>query len=262
MNSDIRYKGHLQLAGIGPEGQRRLEKASVLVIGAGGLASAALEYLAAAGTGRIGIVDPDIVELSNLQRQILYTDADTGLPKAVCASRRIADNAPPKPVGPARRIASLNPSVETIVFESRFDDSTSGAILAAAPWDVALDCTDSYTSKLTVARAMARARLPYVYGAVGRFGGQVMTVLPGHACYGCLYGDGLPGDNAEGSCAGAGIFSGVVGLTAMVQACEAMKIAGGFGSPLADRLLTIDTFTMTFTTVAIERDQKCPVCNI
>ena len=172
MNSDIRYKGHLQLAGIGPEGQRRLEKASVLVIGAGGLASAALEYLAAAGTGRIGIVDPDIVELSNLQRQILYTDADTGLPKAVCASRRIA---------------SLNPSVETIVFESRFDDSTSGAILAAAPWDVALDCTDSYTSKLTVARAMARARLPYVYGAVGRFGGQVMTVLPGHACYGCLY---------------------------------------------------------------------------
>lgn len=247
MNSDIRYKGHLQLAGIGPEGQRRLEKASVLVIGAGGLASAALEYLAAAGTGRIGIVDPDIVELSNLQRQILYTDADTGLPKAVCASRRIA---------------SLNPSVETIVFESRFDDSTSGAILGAAPWDAALDCTDSYTSKLTVARAMARARLPYVYGAVGRFGGQVMTVLPGHACYGCLYGDGLPGDNAEGSCAGDGIFSGVVGLTAMVQACEAMKIAGGFGSPLADRLLTIDTFTMTFTTVAIERDQKCPVCNI
>lgn len=247
MNSDIRYKGHLQLAAIGPEGQRRLEKASVLVVGAGGLASAALEYLAAAGTGRIGIVDPDIVELSNLQRQILYTDADTGLPKAVCA---------------ARRIASLNPSVETMVFESRFDDSTSGAILDAAPWDVALDCTDSYTSKLTVARAMARARLPYVYGAVGRFGGQVMTVLPGHACYGCLYGDGLPGDNAEGSCAGAGIFSGVVGLTAMVQACEAMKIAGGFGSPLSDRLLTIDTFTMTFTTVAIERDQKCPVCNI
>lgn len=247
MNSDIRYKGHLQLAGIGPEGQRRLEKASVLVIGAGGLASAALEYLAAAGTGHIGIVDPDIVELSNLQRQILYTDADTGLPKAVCA---------------ARRIASLNPSVKTMVFESRFDDSTSGAILGAAPWDVALDCTDSYTSKLTVARAMACARLPYVYGAVGRFGGQVMTVLPGHACYGCLYGDGLPGDNAEGSCAGAGIFSGVVGLTAMVQACEAMKIAGGFGSPLADRLLTIDTFTMTFTTVAIERDQKCPVCNI
>lgn len=247
MNSDIRYKGHLQLAGIGPEGQRRLEKASVLVIGAGGLASAALEYLAAAGTGRIGIVDPDTVELSNLQRQILYTDADTGLPKTVCA---------------ARRIASLNPSVETMVFESRFDDSTSGAILGAAPWDVALDCTDSYTSKLAVARAMARARLPYVYGAVGRFGGQVMTVLPGHACYGCLYGDGLPGDNAEGSCAGAGIFSGVVGLTAMVQACEAMKIAGGFGSPLADRLLTIDTFTMTFTTVAIERDQKCPVCNI
>lgn len=247
MNSDIRYKGHLQLAAIGPEGQRRLEKASVLVIGAGGLASAALEYLAAAGTGRIGIVDRDIVELSNLQRQILYTDADTGLPKAVCA---------------ARRIASLNPSVETMAFESRFDDSTSGAILGAAPWDVALDCTDSYTSKLTVARAMARARLPYVYGAVGRFGGQVMTVLPGHACYGCLYGDGLPGDNAEGSCAGAGIFSGVVGLTAMVQACEAMKIAGGFGSPLADRLLTIDTFTMTFTTVAIERDQKCPVCNI
>lgn len=247
MNSDIRYKGHLQLAGIGPEGQRRLENASVLVVGAGGLASAALEYLAAAGTGRIGIVDPDIVELSNLQRQILYTDADTGLPKAVCA---------------ARRIASLNPSVETTVFESRFEDSTSGAILAAAPWDVALDCTDSYTSKLTVARAMARARLPYVYGAVGRFGGQVMTVLPGHACYGCLYGDGLPGDNAEGSCAGAGIFSGVVGLTAMVQACEAMKIAGDFGSPLADRLLTIDTFTMTFTTVAIERDQKCPVCNI
>lgn len=247
MNSDIRYKGHLQLAGIGPEGQRRLEKASVLVIGAGGLASAALEYLAAAGTGRIGIVDPDIVELSNLQRQILYTDADTGLPKAVCAGRRIA---------------SLNPSVETMIFESRFDDSTSGAILGAAPWDVALDCTDSYTSKLTVARAMARARLPYVYGAVGRFGGQVMAVLPGHACYGCLYGDGLPGDNAEGSCAGAGIFSGVVGLTAMVQACEAMKIAGDFGSPLADRLLTIDTFTMTFTTVAIERDQKCPVCNI
>lgn len=247
MNSDIRYKGHLQLAAIGPEGQRRLEKASVLVVGAGGLASAALEYLAAAGTGRIGIVDPDIVELSNLQRQILYTDADTGLPKAVCAGRRIA---------------SLNPSVETMVFESRFDDSTSGAILGAAPWDVALDCTDSYTSKLTVARAMARARLPYVYGAVGRFGGQVMTVLPGHACYGCLYGDGLPGDNAEGSCAGAGIFSGVVGLTAMVQACEAMKIAGGFGSPLSDRLLTIDTFTMTFTTVAIERDQKCPVCNI
>lgn len=247
MNSDIRYKGHLQLAAIGPEGQRRLEKASVLVVGAGGLASAALEYLAAAGTGRIGIVDPDIVELSNLQRQILYTDADTGLPKAVCA---------------ARRIASLNPSVETMVFESRFDDSTSGAILDAAPWDVALDCTDSYTSKLTVARAMARVRLPYVYGAVGRFGGQVMTVLPGHACYGCLYGDGLPGDNAEGSCAGAGIFSGVVGLTAMVQACEAMKIAGGFGSPLSDRLLTIDTFTMTFTTVAIERDQKCPVCNI
>lgn len=247
MNSDIRYKGHLQLAAIGPEGQRRLEKASVLVVGAGGLASAALEYLAAAGTGRIGIVDPDIVELSNLQRQILYTDADTGLPKAVCA---------------ARRIASLNPSVETMVFESRFDDSTSGAILDAAPWDVALDCTDSYTSKLTVARAMARVRLPYVYGAVGRFGGQVMTVLPGHACYGCLYGDGLPGDNAEGSCAGAGIFSGVVGLTAMVQACEAMKIAGGFGSPLSDRLLTIDTFTMTFTTVAIKRDQKCPVCNI
>lgn len=247
MNSDIRYKGHLQLAAIGPEGQRRLEKASVLVIGAGGLASAALEYLAAAGTGRIGIVDPDIVELSNLQRQILYTDADTGLPKAVCA---------------ARRIASLSPSVEAMVFENRFDNSTAGAILAAAPWDVALDCTDSYTSKLTVARAMARARLPYVYGAVGHFGGQVMTVLPGHACYGCLYGDGLPGDNAEGSCAGAGIFSGVVGLTAMIQACEAMKIAGGFGSPLADRLLTIDTFTMTFTTVAIERDQKCPVCNI
>ena len=102
MNSDIRYKGHLQLAGIGPEGQRRLEKASVLVIGAGGLASAALEYLAAAGTGRIGIVDPDIVELSNLQRQILYTDADTGLPKAVCASRRIASIRPQARYSPPR----------------------------------------------------------------------------------------------------------------------------------------------------------------
>lgn len=238
-----RYRGHTALCEIDIEGQRRLLNAKVVIAGCGGLASTAISTLAASGAGHLLLVDGDRVETSNLQRQTIHHPSDLG--------RLKVDSARDK-------IAALNPDVTVTTIPRFLTADNAREIIGNA--DIVLDCTDSFTSKATVARACVDAGVPLVTGAVSRFSGQVMTWMPGTACYGCLYGLETPRDNSDTSCAAQGIFSGIVGIVGVIQASEAMKYIMGFGDLLTNRLLTIDTITMQFTTVNLSPDESCPLC--
>lgn len=236
-----RYLGHISLPGMGVEGQRRLMDAHVAVAGCGGLGSAMLPWLAAAGIGRFTLIDGDTVEPSNLQRQLIHTVADIGRPKAESA---------------AEEIHRLNPEARVEIVNEFLTAENAARLLAGA--GIIADCTDSLASKTTVARAAVEMGLPCAMAAVMRFGAQLTTCLPGAPCYGCLYGDA--GADAGSSCALEGIFNGVVGVAGTLQACEVMKVITGIGEPLSGRLLTVDTLTMAFSEVAFAADPACPIC--
>ena len=237
-NEEIsRYQRHLSLAGFGPQAQERLKAGSVLVVGAGGLGCPALLYLAAAGVGRIVIVDPDSVDASNLQRQVLYAAADQGRGKAEAA---------------AGRLAALNPLIRVEALPVRLDRSNAIALVGSC--DVVVDGSDNFETRYLVNDACVIAGRPFVYGAIQGFEGQVSVFnWRGGPTYRCLFPEPPPPGMAP-NCAEAGVLGAVTGLVGAAQACEAIKLLTGVGEPLSGRLLVWNTLSMTSTVLALARD--------
>ena len=232
-----RYARHLALPEIGEEGQLRLRAGAVLVIGAGGLGSPALLYLAAAGVGRIGVVDFDTVDVSNLQRQVLYGVADVGRSKALVA---------------AERLRALNPDLEIVPYDVRF--SADNALGLVGDHDVVVDGSDRFATRYLVADACELAGRPCVYGAIQGFEGQVSVF---DAARGPTYRDLFPDPPPPGlapRCADAGVLGVLPGVVGTLQATEALKLIAGVGEPLIGRLLLFDALRASFRTLRLARD--------
>ncbi len=246
----LRYARHLLLDDIGVEGQERLLASSALVVGAGGLGSPAAMYLAAAGVGRITVVDHDAVDLTNLQRQIAHTTDRVGQLKV----RSLAST-----------VAALNPGVDLIALDWQLSDAPDQARRVAAlveQADVLLDCTDNFATRALLNRLAVGWRKPLVSGAAIRFEGQVSVYDLRHdtsPCYACLFPESAE-DLAPVSCATMGVFSPLVGMVGSVQAAEALKVLTGAGTPLTGRLLRVDALHADWRSVRVRRDPACAVC--
>ena len=239
-----RYARHLMIPEVGEEGQQRLLDSRVLLIGAGGLGSPASLYLAAAGIGTLGVIDPDVVDDSNLQRQIVHSTERLGEPKVDSARRTIE---------------ALNPDVTVVPFQERLDSSNVERILAHG-WDVIVDGTDNFPTRYLVNDASVWHGIPVVHGSIYRFEGQVTVFHPGNGpCYRCLYPSPPPPELAP-SCAEGGVLGVLPGIVGSLQASEALKLVLGEGDTLAGRLLLFDALGTTFDEVAIRRNPECPVC--
>jgi len=234
-----RYARHLVLREVGGAGQQALSKARVLIMGAGGLGAPAALYLAAAGVGYLRLVDPDVVELSNLQRQVLFDTADVGAPKAE--------------VG-AGRLAALNPHVEIEAICARLEPDNAAELIAGC--DLVLDGTDDFATRFAVNAACVATGVPLVSGAIGRWTGQV-GVFAGRPCYRCLVPDIPP--EAE-TCAAVGVIGALAGVIGSMMALEAVKLIARAGEPLTGRLLIYDALAAETRTVTIGADPACPVC--
>jgi len=239
-----RYSRHLLIPEVGEEGQLKLLDSKVLLIGAGGLGSPASLYLAAAGVGRIGIVDADVVDESNLQRQIVHSTDSLGEPKVESAKRTIE---------------ALNPDVEVVAYKERLTSENIERILADG-WDVIVDGADNFPTRYLVNDASIWHKIPVVHGSIYRFEGQVTVFKPYEGpCYRCLFPTPPPPELAP-SCAEGGVLGVLPGVIGSLQASEALKLALGIGEPLIGRLLLFDALAATFDEVKLRRDQDCPVC--
>lgn len=234
-----RYARHLVLREIGGPGQQALAQARVLIVGVGGLGSPAALYLAAAGVGTLSLVDPDIVSLSNLQRQVLFETADIDRPKVLAAKARLA---------------ALNPNVAIKALDLRFDETNGGDLVS--DHDLVLDGVDNFPARFVVNAACVASRRPLVSGAMGRWTGQV-GVFPGRPCYRCLVPE-MPPD-AE-TCAAVGVVGALAGIIGAMMALEAIKLITAAGEPLSGRLLIYDGLAAEARTVKLPADPACPVC--
>ena len=239
-----RYSRHLLIPEVGEEGQLKLLDSKVLLIGAGGLGSPASLYLAAAGVGRIGIVDADVVDESNLQRQIVHSTESLGEPKVDSAKRAVE---------------ALNPDVEVVAYKERLTSENIERILADG-WDVIVDGADNFPTRYLVNDASIWHKIPVVHGSIYRFEGQVTVFKPYEGpCYRCLFPTPPPPELAP-SCAEGGVLGVLPGVIGSLQASEALKLALGIGEPLVGRLLLFDALAATFDEVKLRRDPDCPVC--
>ncbi len=238
-----RYSRHLLIPEVGLAGQERLAAARVLVIGAGGLGSPVLAYLAAAGIGRIILIDDDTVDVTNLQRQILYDTADVGAPKAHRA---------------AERLRALNPQIAIDALATRFDAANARELVRLA--DVVVDGSDTFSTRYLVNDACVLEGKPDVHGSIFRFDGQVSVFgAPGGPCYRCLYPESPP-EHLVPSCSEGGVLGVLAGMVGTFQANEAIKLVLGIGAPLIGRLLLIDALDARVREVRIARDPECPLC--
>ncbi len=238
-----RYSRHLQMPEVGEEGQLKLLDGKVLLVGAGGLGSPIAMYLAAAGVGTLGIVDDDVVDASNLQRQLLHTEDRVGTPKVDSAEAAIA---------------GINSDIEVIKHPVRLD--SSNALQIFADYDIIVDGCDNFPTRYLVNDACFMLDKPNVHGSIFRFDGQVTVFKPGAGpCYRCLYPEPPPAGLAP-SCAEAGVLGILPGIIGVAQAIETIKIILGIGQPLVGRLLTFDALRMSFRPLGIRRDPECPLC--
>jgi sulfur-carrier protein adenylyltransferase/sulfurtransferase len=239
-----RYSRHLLIPEVGEQGQLKLLDSKALLIGAGGLGSPASLYLAAAGVGRIGIVDADVVDESNLQRQIVHSTDVLGEPKVQSAKRTIE---------------ALNPDVQVVAYQERLTSENVERILADG-WDVIVDGADNFPTRYLVNDASVWHGIPVVHGSIYRFEGQVTVFKPGDGpCYRCLFPAPPPPELAP-SCAEGGVLGVLPGVIGSLQANETLKLALGIGEPLVGRLLLFDALSAEFNEVSIRRDPQCPVC--
>jgi molybdopterin/thiamine biosynthesis adenylyltransferase/rhodanese-related sulfurtransferase len=239
-----RYSRHLLIPEVGEAGQLKLLDSKVLLIGAGGLGSPASLYLAAAGVGRIGIVDADVVDESNLQRQIVHSTESLGEPKVDSAKRAIE---------------ALNPDVQVVAYKERLTSENIERILADG-WDLIVDGADNFPTRYLVNDASVWHDIPVVHGSIYRFEGQVTVFKPREGpCYRCLFPTPPPPELAP-SCAEGGVLGVLPGVIGSLQASEALKLALGIGEPLIGRLLLFDALSAELTEVKLRRDPDCPVC--
>jgi molybdopterin/thiamine biosynthesis adenylyltransferase len=240
----LRYSRHILLSELGVDAQRRYTAAHALIVGIGGLGNPAAQFLAAAGVGTLTLVDADCVDLTNLQRQILFDTAAIGKSKVEAAGARIA---------------AVNPEVRVVPVAARVGDAELAPLAAAA--DVVIDCSDNFATRHAVNRASVAAGKPLVSGAAIRFDGQIAVFDTRDAaspCYHCLFGEG--DEFEETRCATMGVFAPLVGIVGATQAAEALKLLAGVGRSLAGRLLLLDALAMEWREVRVLRDPACPIC--
>jgi adenylyltransferase/sulfurtransferase len=239
----LRYSRQIMLAQIGIEGQQKLLEAHAVVIGLGGLGSPAAMYLAAAGVGRLTLVDFDAVDLSNLQRQIAHRSADIGRPKVESARDTLL---------------ALNPQIRVDTLQQRLDEAQMARLFAAA--DVVIDGSDNFATRFAVNAACVARHTPLVSGAAIRMEGQVGVFLPENPdspCYRCLFHED---EEPDQRCSDTGVLSPVVGIIGSLQATEAIKVITGSGTPLVGRWLLLDALTMQWREIRLRKDPECPVC--
>lgn len=242
-NDTLRYSKQIILEGIGCEGQEKLKNAKILVVGAGGLGSPVLYYLAAAGVGTIGIADFDTVTISNLNRQILYTSEDIGKRKVDLAYEKIL---------------KLNPNISVIKHYNRIDIDNVEEIIR--DYDVIIDATDNFSIRYLLSDCCYFMGKPIIEGAATGYDGILMTILPGKTpCYRCLY-PMPPADGVLPTCSDTGILGMVTGIMGSVQALEAVKVVLGLGETVSGRILTFDALTTNFREVKWARREQCPLC--
>ena len=238
-----RYSRHILLPEVGGKGQKKLSQAKIFVVGAGGLGSPVALYLAAAGIGTIGLIDSDVVDLSNLQRQILHHTPDVGRSKVLSAKEKIY---------------ALNPEVTVETYEDRF--TASNALELIKPYDIVIDGVDNFPAKFLINDACFFADKPLVHGGILRFDGRVFSIIPKKsACYRCIFKEPPPAGLVP-SCQEAGIIGVVAGIIGTIQATEAIKLILGIGQPLTDRILDFDALKTSFREIKTKRNPKCPLC--
>ena len=240
-----RYARHIVLRDVGGPGQMKIRAARVLVIGAGGIGSPAIQYLAAAGVGHLTIVDDDMVALSNLQRQVLFATSDIGRPKAEVA---------------ADRVRALNPHVSVTAERMRIGSENAAQLLRNM--DVVLDGSDNFKTRLAVADAANAAQVPLVSAAIGQFHGQLGTFRGWEAekpCYRCFVGDAHDAEDCD-SCADVGVLGAMVGMMGSMAAMEALRVVTGFGQDQAGKLQIIDGLDLTMRAIRLPKDPACPTC--
>ncbi len=240
-----RYSRHILLKELGETGQEKIARSSALVIGAGGLGSAALLYLASSGMGSITIVDDDAVEVHNLQRQVIHSTERVGLSKAASAKQTLY---------------GINPTIDVKVITTHMTEDTLPELVEET--DIVLDCTDNFAIRTAINRICMQLGKPLVAGAAVAFDGQVSVYDPRQEncpCYACLYPEDMEFEDIKA--AQVGVFAPAVGLVGVVQAAEALKIIAGIGKPLTGFLLLLDALTMEWTKLKIDRNPDCPVCS-
>jgi adenylyltransferase/sulfurtransferase len=239
-----RYSRHILLPEVGGKGQKKIASAKVFIVGAGGLGSPAALYLAAAGVGTIGLIDGDVVDLSNLQRQVIHHTPDVSRPKIDSAREKMTQ---------------LNPDVNVVTMYDRL--TAKNALNAVKDYDIIIDGTDNFPSKFLINDTAVLAKKPLIHGGILRFVGQVLTILPGQsACYRCLF-KAPPPAGVVPSCQEAGVLGALAGVIGTIQATEALKLILGVGQPLTDRLLTYDALATRFRNIPLRKNPQCPVCS-
>ncbi len=238
-----RYSRHLIMPEVGMEGQLKLKRARVLTIGTGGLGAPLGLYLAAAGVGHLGLVDFDVVDSSNLQRQVTFTTADVGKPKSEAAKARLS---------------ALNPAIEIVSYETRL--TSDNALELFRDYDIIVDGTDNFPTRFLVNDACVLLGKPNVYGSIFRFEGQATVFgYPGGPCYRCLYPEPPP-PGLVPSCAEGGVLGVLPGIVGSIQAMETIKLILGTGEPLVGRLLLFDALAMRFRELKLKKNPDCPLC--
>lgn len=235
----VRYSRHLMLDDVGEEGQEKIKNGSVLIVGCGALGSPNALYLAGAGVGRIGVVDDDVVDVSNLHRQILYRTPNIGISKAQCAKDAMV---------------ALNPNIEVEVYQTRFE--VENALELVQKYDFIIDASDNFVTKFLLNQACVLAKKPYAHAGIVRYMGQSMTHYPHSACLACLF----PTPPKDASLYKMGLFGSITGILGSIQASEALKYFSGVGEPLINALLNVDISSMTFRKLKIAKNPDCPVC--
>ncbi|MDR1747173.1 MAG: HesA/MoeB/ThiF family protein [Tannerella sp.] len=237
-----RYSRHILLQDVGVEGQEKINNGRVLVVGAGGLGAPVLLYLAAAGVGTLGIIDGDVVDLSNLQRQVIHFTPDVGKSKVQSAKEKIH---------------LINPDVKVITHYDLF--GADNAFDLIKDYDFVVDGTDNFPVKFLINDACVLAGKPFSHGGILRFEGQTFTYLPGNACYRCIF-HSPPPPNAVPTCSQAGVLGAIAGMLGTIQAAEALKYLVGVGELLTNKLLIFNAKSMQFRTVNLNHNPACPVC--
>lgn len=237
-----RYSRHLILQNVGVEGQQKIMEGKVLVVGAGGLGSPVALYLAAAGVGTIGLIDGDVVDRTNLQRQVIHFTGDLNVPKVESA---------------ANKIKLINPEVKVNTYKTLLMPDNAFEIIN--DYDFIIDGTDNFPTKFMVNDACVMAQKPFSHGGILRFEGQTMTYVPGSACYRCVFG-GPPPKDAVPSCSQAGVLGSIAGMLGTIQATEALKFLVGTGDLLTNRMLIFDALKMKFGEVNFTPNKNCKLC--